>query len=144
MRTGRVENDIYTSGALSLFVESPVSKKKPADEAFGPRLARLRKATGYSQRELAAEMGISQRVVAYYEGETRYPPAHLLPRLAAVLGVSADELLGLKSTSSRRAPDSRLWRRFKRVEALPPREKRQVVQLLDALLDRERLRQKAG
>ena len=118
--------------------------KKPSDEAFGPRLAHLRKATGYSQRDLAAEVGISQRVVAYYEGETRYPPAHLLPRLAAVLGVSADELLGLKSTPSRRAPDSRLWRRFKRVEALPPREKRQIVQLLDALLDRERLRQKAG
>ena len=31
-------------------------------------------------------------MVAYYEGETEYPPAHLLPALARALGVSADQL----------------------------------------------------
>lgn len=115
----------------------------PGGEAFGVRLARLRKAAGYSQRELAAELGISHRVVAYYEGETQYPPAHLLPLLAKVLSVSTDELLGLASSRARRVPDSRLWRRFKQVEALPEREKRQVALFIDALLEREKLRQRA-
>ncbi|MEW6367108.1 MAG: helix-turn-helix transcriptional regulator [Acidobacteriota bacterium] len=32
---------------------------------FGQRLARLRSAAGYSQRALAAEIGISHRMVAY-------------------------------------------------------------------------------
>lgn len=119
------------------------SLPSPGGEAFGVRLARLRKAAGYSQRELAAELGISHRVVAYYEGETQYPPAHLLPLLAKVLSVSTDELLGLASGRARRAPDSRLWRRFKQVEALPPKEKRQVALFIDALLEREKLRQRA-
>jgi DNA-binding XRE family transcriptional regulator len=50
-------------------------------ESFGDRLARLRQAAGLSQRDLAAEVGISQRMVAYYEKETGHPPTHLFPLL---------------------------------------------------------------
>jgi len=105
------------------------------DEPFGERLARLRKAAGYSHRELAAELGISQRMVAYYEGETEYPPAHLLPALAQALGVSADQLLGLaEAPRNGRVRDTRLWRRFRQVEQLPPAERKPIVQLVDAFL----------
>src|SRR3954467_6757587 len=68
--------------------EGTMAKRKMTPttaETFGERLARLRLAAGYSQRDLAAEVGISQRMVAYYEGETSYPPSHLLPVLAKVL-----------------------------------------------------------
>ena len=113
-----------------------------AQTDFGARMAELRKAAGYSQRELAAELGISQRMVAYYEGETDYPPAGILPDLARVLGVTTDQLLGVKPVSSRtRKPqDTRLWRRFKQVEKLPAKERRQILQLIDAFLEREKLR----
>ena len=63
--------------------------------SFGERLAQLRTAAGYSQRDLAAEIGISQRMVAYYETQSDYPPTHLFPALAKALGVSADQLLGI-------------------------------------------------
>ena len=36
------------------------------EEPFGARLAQLRQAAGYSQRDLARESGISQRMIAYY------------------------------------------------------------------------------
>ena len=64
-------------------------------EGFGSRLASLRKAAGFTQVELAAEVGMTQRMVAYYEAPGAQPPAHLLPQLAQVLGVSVDVLLGL-------------------------------------------------
>lgn len=116
----------------------------PSDESFGQRLARLRREAGYTQKELGEEVGISQRVVAYYEGETQHPPTKLLPLLAKALGVSADTLLGLASTSRRSPPlKGRLARRLKAVEALPPAEKRQVALFIDALLERERLRHRA-
>jgi len=53
-----------------------------AQTEFGARMAGLRQAAGYSQRELAAELGISQRMVAYYEGEgrDRLPPGRRPPR----------------------------------------------------------------
>ena len=114
-----------------------------SDETFGLRLARLRKEQGYSQRDLAAEIGISQRMLAYYESQSEHPPTKLLPLLVDVLGVTADELLGIRSRKPSRSPDGRLWRRFKELERLPAKQRRQVVQIVDAFLERERLRRKA-
>jgi transcriptional regulator with XRE-family HTH domain len=114
-------------------------------ESFGERLARLRKAAGYTQKELGDEVGTSQRMVAYYEAQTQHPPTKLMPALARALGVSADELLGLASSKARRkTPDSRLDRRLRAVQDLPAVEKRQVLAFIDALLDRERLKRRAG
>lgn len=128
--------------------EQVMPKRKPYNpngESFGQRLAQLRKKIGYSQRDLAAEIGISQRMVAYYEGETEYPPAHLLPLLAKALGVSADELLGLEPMKGKKnVPDTRFWKRLRQVEKLPPPEKKQIVQFIDAFLDRQKLRQQAA
>jgi transcriptional regulator with XRE-family HTH domain len=110
-------------------------------ETFGKRLARIRTAAGYTQQELAQEIGISPRMVAYYEVQTDQPPAALLPVIARALRVTSDELLGLKPfRASRTFSDSRLWRRFKQVEKLPARERRQVIQFIDTVLERDRLR----
>ncbi len=111
-------------------------------ENFGQRLAQCRQAAGYSQRELARELHISQRMVAYYEGETEYPPAHLLLAWARVLGVTTDQLLGGDSPkANRRASnrDSRLWRRFAQIEKLPPAERKPIIQVLDAFLAKAKL-----
>jgi transcriptional regulator with XRE-family HTH domain len=115
----------------------------PRSETFGKRLARLRRDAGYSQRELGEQLGISQRMVAYYEGQTEHPPAQLIPGIAEVLGVSADVLLGLKPVKAEgRASNQRLWRRFKQIEKLPPTERRQLLGIIDAVLDRHRLVQR--
>lgn len=123
--------------------ESPVPRRIPIEvgaEPFGRRLARLRTDAGYSQRDLAAEIGISQRMVAYYEGETEYPPAHLLPALARILGVTTDVLLGVDPVKDKtRVGSQRLWRRFKRLEKLPAKERKQVLAVVDAFIDRHRV-----
>ncbi|MFN8960569.1 MAG: helix-turn-helix domain-containing protein, partial [Betaproteobacteria bacterium] len=53
-------------------------RKTDVIENFGERLASLRKAAGYTQVEFDAEVGITQRTVAYYEAPGAQPPAHLL------------------------------------------------------------------
>ena len=112
-------------------------------ETFAQRMARLRQAAGYSQRDLARETGISQRMIAYYEKQTQYPPTHLLPILTEVLGASADELLGIKKMNSDgKKKDMRLWRRFSQIEKLDAKEKRQILQLLDAFIEKEQLKRK--
>lgn len=68
-------------------------QKTPEVAGFGDRLVRLRKTAGFTQSELATRIGVSRRVVAYYEGETMHPPTQILPRLAQVLKVSVDALL---------------------------------------------------
>jgi transcriptional regulator with XRE-family HTH domain len=110
-------------------------------ESFGERLAGLRQEAGLSQRDLAAEVGISQRMVAYYEKQTAHPPTHLLAILAKALGVSSDQLLGIKEVKSNgRTRDNRLWRRFSQVEQLPQSQRKQIVQILDAFLERDKLK----
>jgi transcriptional regulator with XRE-family HTH domain len=123
------------------------TKKPLASETqtFGQRLAKLRRDAGYSQSELGRQLGISQRMVAYYEGQTEHPPAQLLPGLAEILGVSTDVLLGVTVTkASGRASNQRLWRRFKEIEKLPATERRQLLGIVDAVLERHKLVQRAG
>jgi transcriptional regulator with XRE-family HTH domain len=114
-------------------------------DGFGERLAALRKAAGFTQLELANELGISQRMVAYYEHPEAAPAAHLLPSIARILGVTLDELYGQRAPKRRLAKqegDSRLRRRLLAIEKLEPSEKRQVLQLIDAFIERGQLRSK--
>ena len=73
-------------------------KSKTSIQNFGKKIAVLRKANGLTQDELGDRIGVSRRVIAYYEGETKYPPTHLLLPIAKTLKISLDELLGLKRT----------------------------------------------
>ncbi len=110
-------------------------------ESFGERLARLRKAAGYSLRELAAEVGISHRMLVHYEKHAGHPSAQLLPILAKALGVSTDELMGLEKVKKiGKTQDTRLWRRFTQVEKLPASRRKQITQIMDAFLEREAIK----
>lgn len=120
-------------------------RKTPELTSFGARLTELRKAAGYTQLELANEVGVSRRMIAYYEGQSEHPPTTILPRIASALRISADELLGSTPIKKQAKPgNSRLARRLQQVEQLAPGEKRQVLQLLDAFIERGKLRKKAG
>lgn len=112
---------------------------------FGERLAQLRKAAGYTQVELAAEPGTSQRMVVYYESPNSTPPANLLPQIATVLGVSIDEMIGraAKRRLVKQDGDSRLRRRLPAIDKPDLAEKRPVLQLIDALIERGQLKRKA-
>lgn len=149
MHPGRPEIGTYTPSCSQQLRESGLPKRIEVSsdvERFGERLARIRKAAGFTQRELAKEVGISQRMVAYYEGQTDHPPAKLLPEIARVLRVTTDELLGIKPeapTRKRRQPDTRLLRRLRQMEELPAPLRRQLVQIIDTFLDRDRLAKRA-
>jgi hypothetical protein len=83
-------------------------------------------------------------MIAYYEGETERPPTTLLPALAEALGVTTDALLGVAALKKVAKPDRRLQRRMQQIERMNPREKRQVLQILDAFIEREQLRATKG
>ena len=122
----------------------PNRNLKNNNKNIGERIASLRAKAGYTQRDLAKETGISHRMIAYYEKQAQYPPTHVLPILADALGVTVDQMLGLdKIKSSEKNKDMRLWRRFSKIEKLDPKEKRQIMMLLDTFIEKDRLREKA-
>ena len=113
-------------------------------ETFGARLAALRKAAGYTQIEFATEVGITQRMVAYYEAPDANAPAHLLPQMATTLGVSVDVLLGTKPPKRvKQMAANRLERRLLEIEKLDVKAKRQITQLLDTFIEHEKLKRKS-
>ena len=120
-------------------------RKTDMIESFGERLARLRKGAGFTQVAFAAEVGITQRMVAYYEAPDAHPPAHLLPRMAQALAVGVDVLLGMSAPRRPNKPaTNRLERRLKEIEKLDPKAKRRITQLLDTFIEREKLKQRAS
>lgn len=118
----------------------------PAAGGFGPRLAALRKAAGFTQHQLADEIGISRRRIAYYESESDHPPASLLADLARALNVTADQLLA-EAPAKRQAKVSlspRLERRLKQIEQLSPKPKQQLLSLIDTFIEAETLKQRSS
>lgn len=53
-----------------------------------------RKAKGLTQEQLAKLLGVTQGAVAQWENGLTHPAFNMLPRLAAALGVTVDELIG--------------------------------------------------
>lgn len=109
--------------------------KARSTDDFGARLVHIRKARGLSQAALAQRVGVSRRMIAYYERESTQPPGPLLGDLSHALGVKVEELLGLKPMKAKADPRSaRLMNRLKKVEQLSAADQRTVLKLIDALV----------
>ena len=114
-----------------------------AGEGFAARLTALRKDAGFTQEQLAAELGISRRRIAYYEAESDHPPASLLSELARVLNTTVDELLGSEVPKRKARPaflSPRLERRLKQIEGLSPKPKQQLLSIIDTFIAAEQHR----
>jgi len=132
-------NPTIAPGTLHLVpgsAPSPMAKSTAPTEGFGQRLARLRKARGFSQSELGTLIGVSQRMMTYYERESGRPPAHVLPQLADALKISVDELLGVRPVRGAQDPPrrSRLWRKLREIEKLSKRDQQALLRTIDAFL----------
>lgn len=109
--------------------------KERVVESFGKRLRQIRQSRGMSQIALGAAVGVSNRVIHYYEEESTQPPGAILVDLARALGVSTDELLGTRPTKTKTTPKAaRLLNRLQRIAELPPADQRAVLKFVDALL----------
>lgn len=65
----------------------------------GSRIMKLRKAAGMTQMQLAETMGVSFQAVSNWERGMSCPDIARLTELAALLGVSVDEILGSKKAA---------------------------------------------
>jgi len=110
-------------------------------ETIAERVARMRKEKGITQAEMADLLGVSQPVVSEYERGTLRLHGELIVRVAEILSVSADELLGLseaKNASKRGngAKNRRLLRRIEQIETLPKRDQEALLRTIDAFISK--------
>ena len=109
-------------------------KRPTTTNNFGKRLASLRKSRGLSQIDFAKKIKVSPRVVAYYETETSYPPAHLMIPIAKTLKVSIDELMGLKKTDIASPENVNFAKKLLKAEKLSYTNRKALLHYLNMLL----------
>jgi len=122
--------------------ESVLAKKRVATtpegaRAIGERLAGLRKAKGLTQVDVAGALGLAQGLVSKYETGDLLLHGELIVEFARVLGVSADDILGIHSRRAKPAlpaVDKTLARRLAQLQALPRRDRDALLRTLDAFL----------
>ena len=76
------------------------------ERTFHETLGALRKARGKSQRQVAAELGISQALLSHYENGAREPGLSFVCRVCEYYGVTADYLLGRTETPLALTPEA--------------------------------------
>ena len=105
-------------------------------ETIGQRLARLRKERAIAQQELADRLGVTQPHVSEWERGGLRLHGELIVEMAGILGVSADELLGLEKITAAggAAPARRFTRRLQAIAKLPKRDQEALLRTIDAFL----------
>ena len=68
------------------------------ERAFCETLSALRRGRNISQRQAAADLGISQALLSHYENGAREPGLSFVCRACDYYGVTADYLLGRSPT----------------------------------------------
>jgi transcriptional regulator with XRE-family HTH domain len=101
---------------------------------FGKRLFSTRKARGISQAELGEKIGLSKRMVSFYEGDTQGPPVDVVIKMAAVLNVTTSYLLGespMKIIKDEMTPSIR--KHVDTLQKLPPKDQKAVMRMIEGL-----------
>ena len=97
---------------------------------FGERLTAIRKEKKLSQAELAMKIGIHPNVLGRYErGEAR-PFVDMAIKIAQVLEISTDYLLG----SSELDTDNNTRKRFEEISRLPESSKKTMYEVIDSMI----------
>jgi transcriptional regulator with XRE-family HTH domain len=112
----------------------PIIMDNDFNQAMAQRLIRLRKLSGLTQVDVAKLLGISQGTYAHYERGFRRIPLERIPRIAEALNTNEEDLLGLERKNTKRGPASGLERRFEKIQSLPAKEQRFVIEMIDRVL----------
>jgi|GEM_PF-622112 len=106
-------------------------------QAIAERIIELRKAAGFTQTQLADELGVTQPVISGIErGELRVH-GEFIVQLARILHASADDILGIRVTkrhTDKMTPElKRLWKKFQQIADWPEKDQRAVIRLINTV-----------
>ena len=95
----------------------------------------IRKAQGFTQKQLTEKMGIKRSLVTDYKTSHLRLNGEVIVRFALALGVSADLILGLSDSAAlAQHPDLKVTRRLREIEGLPQHQKKSLLLTIDAYL----------
>jgi transcriptional regulator with XRE-family HTH domain len=103
---------------------------------LGQRITDARQALGMTQQELASKVGVTQRVIAYWEREAVSLRADQIDALAGALNTSADNLVGRKLSKQRAGgPVGKARRLFEAISNMPRHQQEKVFAILEPFVE---------
>jgi transcriptional regulator with XRE-family HTH domain len=119
-----------TAGRPAKFTRSP----------FGEKLFAARQQMGLSQTQLAEKLGITQSTYAGWERRTTALRPDYIAKIASVLNVSVDYLLGRENGVQRKGgPVGKARRVFEEVSKLPRHKQQRILGIVEDLLAAHRV-----
>jgi len=106
------------------------------DASHTHKLRKHREAAGLSQRELARALDVHYSNVSFWERTGVAPRGAVLPKMAEILGVSVDALLGEnpRAKAAAAAPAGRARLAFTAVFKLPKRQQEKILSVVEAFV----------
>jgi len=110
--------------------------KPDSSTGLGARLRQLRAERTMTQQDLAAQAGVHYTHIGRYEASKSLPAVDTLKRIAQALGTTTDFLMDgdTQDAAKLRLTDKALLQRFEDVAGLPDDKKAIVMEVLDAFL----------
>jgi len=122
-----------------MFDDMPSGRPSTTPRApFGERLAAARQRAGLAQAELGEKLGLSQRAIAHWERRNSSLYPEQIVKLCRVLDVSPEELLGIEGSPRKSGRPSQLQRQIAEIDQLPASDRKTIVQVIQAMLDRNK------
>lgn len=121
------------------------SHKEVQRSAFGSKLYEVRKRKGFTQTQLGDKIGVSKRVIAFYEGDNEGPPPDVLKMLADALNVTVSYLVDespIKRVGIDVKPTVRKY--ATKLQLLPLKQQQTAFRIIDALAAESGISSAAG
>jgi transcriptional regulator with XRE-family HTH domain len=91
-------------------------------------------AVAFSQAPMADKLGVSQSVFADYEREASRLHGELILKVAEILNVTADELLGRETNQPKARRSGKVKQFFEEVSRLPRSQQEKIVDFMTAFV----------
>lgn len=101
---------------------------------LGQHITKLRKERKLSQNELGKKVGTSGDIIGRYERDEVKPSIEVASKIADILEVSLDFLIGKVEV------DSQLLKRVLEIQQMNPEDKEHILYTLDALIKNVKLK----
>ena len=116
-----------------------VMQSEEQRKAFGARLKELRNLKRWTQKEVAARIGLQLSQFNKDESGMHVPPADKIIALAELFSTTTDYLLTGLATDAAPITHTRLMERFRALAQCQQAEQEAVIRLIDAVIVKHRV-----
>jgi len=108
---------------------------------FGEKLVKLRKNKGWSQSELARQIGVHVGHISRIEHGKAAPSIEVLKKATLALGVSADYLLNDEAEDATpiEIKDKTMAEKLKLIDQLSEKDKSTIIHMIETMLTKQKM-----